>query len=95
MNERMNDPSLTILDIRESFELELASIDSTVHIPMGDIPNQLEKLDKSKTWVIMCHTGVRSLVVCDFLSQHGYSVLNFLGGIHAWSMQIDTSIPIY
>ena len=43
----------------------------------------------------MCHSGVRSANVCEYLKPLGYNVYNLNGGINSWSELIDSSVPIY
>mgnify|MGYP000865745325 CR=1 FL=1 len=85
-----------LLDVREPMELELAPVQGALHIPMGDIPQRLDELDKNKTIICLCHSGARSAQVAAFLEDRGYpSAINLLGGIHAWSLEVDRSIPTY
>jgi rhodanese-related sulfurtransferase len=85
-----------LLDVREPVELEMARLDPSVHIPMGEIPARLTELDRSKTIICMCRVGGRSAQVGEFLLQQGFtSVVNLAGGINAWSDEVDDSIPLY
>ena len=43
----------------------------------------------------MCHTGMRSMQVCMYLKNEGYDMTNLLGGIDAWSKEIDKKVKIY
>ena len=54
-----------------------------------------QKLDENKKIIVMCHSGVRSANVCQYLEPLGYNVYNLIGGIDAWSKLIDPSVPIY
>ncbi len=85
-----------LLDVREPAELAVAAVAETVNIPMAQIPGRLEEIDRSKTVVVMCHSGMRSMQVAGFLAHQGYeNVVNLDGGIDAWSREVDTSIPRY
>ncbi len=88
-----------LLDVREAWELQTASAkpDSLdlVHMPMQTIPARLAELDRSRPIACLCHHGGRSMQVAHFLASHGYNVVNVAGGIHAWSAQVDPSIPVY
>lgn len=90
-------PAATILlDVREPAELELASVEGALHIPMGEIPARLAEIDSSKTIICLCHSGVRSAQVAAFLAHHGYpAVVNLVGGIHGWSLEVDDTVPTY
>lgn len=88
-----------LLDVRETWELQTASAKpealDLVHMPMQSIPARLDELDKTRPIACLCHHGGRSMQVASFLSQHGFQVVNVAGGIHAWSAQVDPSIPVY
>lgn len=88
-----------LLDVREGWEVQTASAQSAaldlVHMPMQTIPARLDELDKVRPIACLCHHGGRSMQVAHFLLQHGYQVVNVAGGIHAWSAQVDPTIPVY
>ncbi len=88
-----------LLDVREGWELHTASAQSeamdSLHMPMQTIPARLDELDKSRPIACLCHHGSRSMQVAAFLQQHGFQVANVSGGIHAWSVQVDPTIPVY
>ena len=95
--QRMNDGhTLTLLDVREAWELGIANLEMAMHIPMDQIPDRLAELASDSEIVIMCHSGGRSRQVADFLQRNGYTnVSNLTGGISAWAEQIDSEMPIY
>lgn len=85
-----------LLDVREPWEVERASIDGTLAIPMRQIPNALAQLSTDRTTVCICHHGGRSMQVALYLESRGFTdVVNLAGGIHAWSEQVDASVPQY
>jgi len=85
-----------ILDVREPDEFELASISGSIQIPMGLILGQLPQIPKDKTGLVICHHGMRSAYVIKQLQKNGYTNLwNLRGGIDAWSIHVDESIPRY
>ncbi|MDD9996293.1 MAG: rhodanese-like domain-containing protein [Rhodospirillaceae bacterium] len=87
---------VTLLDVREPAEWQTAQVAGALHIPMRTVPGRLDELDPAHTWVVMCHGGVRSLRVAEFLAASGYArVFNLTGGIDAWSLEIDSSVPRY
>jgi rhodanese-related sulfurtransferase len=87
---------LTILDVRELWERQTASIVSSQHLPMSDIPSRLQELDPEQHIVVYCHHGVRSLSVTDWLRKQGYEkVQSMSGGIDQWSLEIDPKVPRY
>jgi rhodanese-related sulfurtransferase len=87
---------IMLLDVREPVELSMAAIDGAVHIPMAHIPSRLSELDNTKTIVVMCHGGVRSMAVAQLLKSSGFeNVLNLAGGIDAWARHVDAAVPRY
>jgi adenylyltransferase/sulfurtransferase len=87
---------LLVIDVREPWELQRASIPNAISIPLGEIPELSATLDREKEYVVMCHHGVRSEVAAEWLLNHGFSrVSNLDGGIDAWSTRVDKSIPRY
>ena len=88
-----------LLDVREGWEVQTACARPEgldfVHMPMQTVPARLSELDRSRPVACLCHHGGRSMQVAHFLAQQGYEVVNITGGIHAWSVQVDPSIPTY
>ena len=85
----------TLLDVRENEEIAIAKIQSSTHIPMGQIVDRIDEIDKNKPVIVMCHSGGRSARVCVYLAKNGYDATNLAGGINSWSINIDPSVPQY
>ncbi|MEM9383563.1 MAG: rhodanese-like domain-containing protein [Pseudomonadota bacterium] len=91
-----DDGAAVLLDVREAWELDVASVAGAVHIPMNSVPSRVRELDPGKPLIVMCHHGARSRQVAQWLTGQGFSdIANFDGGIDAWSRLIDASIPRY
>ncbi len=87
---------LFILDVREPWEYSMAKIEGSVLIPLGTLPQSLDKLDRNTEIVAHCHHGMRSADAVGFLLQQGFTnVKNLVGGIDAWSIQVDSTVPRY
>jgi rhodanese-related sulfurtransferase len=89
-----------VLDVRETWECQLASIApagcEVMIMPMQTVPARMTELDKDRPIACLCHHGGRSMQVGAFLERQGFSqITNISGGIHAWSSQVDPSVPIY
>ena len=92
-----------VLDVREPWELQTASVKADgftlLHVPMQSIPARLAELKQRGTdqsIACLCHHGIRSMQVANYLSQSGFTqVVNLRGGIEAWAQQLDDSIPQY
>lgn len=87
--------SLTLLDVREEWELGVAGVPGILHIPMGQVADRLDEIDRSREVVVLCRSGRRSLQVANFLQQNGFRAVNLAGGILAWSSELDATIPTY
>ena len=87
---------IVLLDVREPWEYNIAKIQGAQLIPLGTFGAEYKKLDPNSEIIIHCHKGMRSMDATQFLLQQGFkNVKNLTGGISAWSMQIDPSIPQY
>lgn len=89
-----------LLDVREPWELALASVHvegfELLACPMGSVPAQLAQLPPGRPVACLCHHGVRSQRVAVFLAQQGFDrVANIVGGIDAWSAELDPAVPRY
>jgi rhodanese-related sulfurtransferase len=86
----------TLLDVREPYEVQTASIEGACWIPMREIPARLRELPKEQTVVVFCHHGERSERVARYLAMHGFTeVINVDGGIDAYADRINSEIPRY
>src|SRR6266704_1330712 len=85
-----------LIDVREPFEFEIARIDGAKLIPLGEILERAEELDREQMLIVHCHTGRRSEQAVRLLKQRGFAkVCNLEGGIDAWSDFIDPTVPKY
>ena len=89
-----------VLDVREPWELQTASVSADgfalVAIPMNQLPARMGELDPAQPVAILCHHGARSQRVAMFLAQNGFTqVANVAGGIEAWSRELDPKVPRY
>lgn len=85
-----------LLDVREPWEYALAKLEGSHLIPLATLPQSLGKLDRNAEIVAYCHHGMRSEDAAGFLLQQGYQhVKNLVGGIDAWSVHIDPTVPRY
>jgi rhodanese-related sulfurtransferase len=93
---RASGKPFVLLDVREPFEIEVASLSDAVHIPMRQIPARMGELDRDAEIAVLCHHGGRSAQVARFLSAQGFaSVHNVDGGIDAYAKRVDTGIRRY
>jgi adenylyltransferase/sulfurtransferase len=85
-----------LLDVREEHELNIAQLDFDHHIPLGDLPDDYEKLSRDEELVVYCRSGGRSMKACELLEKKGFTdVTNLTGGVLAWADEIDPAMEKY
>jgi len=91
-----NKEALTLIDVREPYEYEIARIDGSRLIPLGELESHVGELPRTGTLVCQCHSGGRSEHAARLLQEAGFeNVYNLAGGIDAWSVEIDPAVPRY
>ena len=86
----------TVLDIREPEELAVCIIAGSVAIPMQQVLDELEGLPRENPLIVVCHHGMRSAMVTEFLRKNGFdNAWNLAGGIDAWARHVDPDMPRY
>jgi rhodanese-related sulfurtransferase len=89
-------PSPFLLDVRESWEYSHCHIGGSHSIPMGSVPARMGEVPKDRDVVVICHHGGRSQQIAFYLEQAGFErVFNLQGGVNAWALQVDPSMPRY
>jgi monothiol glutaredoxin len=84
-----------LIDVRTPYERELARIDGARLLDDTSYP-ELLALDRGTRLVFQCHHGIRSQAAAEHFVQQGFTdVHNLVGGIDAWSRQVDPSVPRY
>ncbi len=87
-----------LLDVREPEEYATARIESALLLPLGELPRRIAEIAewKDRPVVVHCHHGPRSARACALLLEHGFrDVSNLVGGIEAWSLTVDPTVPRY
>ena len=88
--------TLALIDVREEWEFAICQIDRSRNIPMAEVPEMLSSLDPASPTVLICHHGIRSAQVGDFLERNGFlDVINLAGGIDAWARDLDPQMATY
>jgi rhodanese-related sulfurtransferase len=95
--QRQQPKAPVLLDVREPWEFQTASLPNSLLMPMGEVASRAHtELDPDAPIVVMCHHGARSLNVAMWLREQGFTHAQSLaGGIDAWSRSIDPEVPRY
>ena len=95
LKKMLKNNEVVLVDVREPYEVEICNIKGSLYIPMNEIPQNIDQLDKEKRYAVICHSGVRSLYVSNYLNSLGYSTLNVIGGIDRWATDVDKNMKRY
>ena len=97
LKERLeNGDKFMILDVREPWEINICTLPGSTYIPMGQITQRTNELPDDQDIVVLCHHGIRSMQVANYLLRNGFeNIINLTGGIEAWSRDVDPSTPTY
>jgi sulfur-carrier protein adenylyltransferase/sulfurtransferase len=96
LSRKLKHDRVLVLDVREPFEYDIARIDGSTLVPLGELPDRLGELPRDRQIVVMCKTGVRSAEAITFLQQEGFrDIYNLDGGITAWAKEIDPDMARY
>ena len=85
-----------LLDVREPWEFSICKIEGSVNISMSEPEKLINELNANDEIIAICHHGMRSFQVCNYLENNGFNkVLNLDGGIDSWAKTIDTDMAQY
>ena len=92
--------TLQLIDVREPHEVEVASVPHFINLPLSQFPawsgTISSQFDPATETIVMCHLGMRSAQMCQWLMGQGFTnVKNLSGGIDAYSRKIDPTVPLY
>ena len=94
--ELLKEGKIKLVDVRSAQEYAIASVPGSVLADQNLAQEILQTWPKDTPIVTMCHHGMRSLDAAAYLRGHGFTnTRSMTGGIDAWSLQIDDSIPRY
>ena len=95
LKSMLDDKSVILIDVRGSEEQALASLDAAKTMS-GETMQEIEAMPKDTALAFICHVGNRSQVAAEHFRKQGFTnVSNVVGGIDAWSKEIDTEVPEY
>lgn len=94
--DKLNSPDFQLVDVREKYEVAICALNG-IHIPMGEVVNNIEAIDINKEVCIVCRTGKRAEAVADLLeTDYGFSNVSVLeGGILAYAKEVDQTLEVY
>lgn len=87
-----------LVDVRQPWEHETAALPDSVLVPLNELRERADEINPPEGALVVayCHHGVRSLSAAELLERLGHKpVVSLRGGIDAWSLQIDPTLPRY
>ena len=85
-----------MLDVHEPAEVAICALESSLCIPMQQVPKRLETLPHDHPLIVICHHGTRSGMVMAFLRKNGFdNAWNLAGGVDAWASQVEPDMTRY
>lgn len=81
--------TLNVIDVREDAEVANGVIPGAIHIPLGEIQDRKDELDKATPYIVVCHAGGRSFTAASYLESEGFDVTNMEGGMSAWEGELE------
>jgi rhodanese-related sulfurtransferase len=91
---------LQLIDVREPQEVAIARLEGFENLPLSEYAEWSEQIrthfNPEAETLVLCHHGIRSAQMCEWLVTQGFThVKNITGGIDAYSIVVDRSIPRY
>ena len=85
-----------LLDVREEWEFDICHIDGASLVPMHELVARVGELDPACATVVICHHGMRSRMVAQYLEQQGFAqVINLSGGMAQWAEEVAPTMARY
>lgn len=83
------DGSRTLLDVRTTMEYDGGHIDGFINIPVDELRENLDKIEKGKPVYVICQSGLRSYIAARILEGNGYEAYNFSGGFRFYDAVLN------
>lgn len=81
---------VVVLDVRTPDEFQEGHIPNATLIPLQELENSLNEIDKEQTYLVVCRSGNRSAQASQILSSNGFSnIYNMTGGMNNWGFEIE------
>ena len=89
-------PDITLIDVRETWEYNVVYIENSIHIPISEIQSKMHDFDEEQSIAFICHHGIRSRMVGIYFERNDFTnIINLRGGIDAWAKTVDNTMALY
>ncbi len=76
-----NDGRTQLVDVRTPREFEAGAFAGFVNIPLDELRERLDELDKQRPVVVTCRIGYRGYLAARILEANGFNAYNLAGGV--------------
>lgn len=83
------DENIELIDVREDFEIKFGKIPEAKNIPLQQLLNSLNELDKNKEYILICRSGSRSDMAGQFMEMQGFKTVNVVDGMIGWRGEME------
>lgn len=82
--QKHNHKNVEVLDVRTQEEVEEGMIPRAIHIPLNELENRVDELNKDKEYITVCRSGKRSAQAADILTENNVQAQSLEGGMLGW-----------
>jgi rhodanese-related sulfurtransferase len=79
----------SVIDVREDNEVRAGRIPGARHIPLGEVLQRLNEIEKDKEHIMVCRSGNRSGLASEWLQERGFKIKNMTGGMMNWNGDLE------
>lgn len=93
LQQKINEEEkLNIIDVREPMEVQFGKVPGAKNIPLQELINSLDHLDKTKQYILICRSGNRSGMAGQYMSMQGFKTVNVVDGMIGWNGPTETTV---
>ncbi|AST07397.1 rhodanese-like domain-containing protein [Anoxybacillus sp. LAT_35] len=88
--QMMQKEDVVVLDVRTEEEYASGHIPGAILLPLQQLPDRVDELNKNKTYIVVCRSGNRSAQASELLVKEGFSsIYNMTGGMNEWKGEVE------
>ncbi|MGJ7036113.1 rhodanese-related sulfurtransferase [Anoxybacillus eryuanensis] len=88
--QMMQKEDVVVLDVRTEEEYASGHIPGAILLPLQQLPDRMNELNKNKTYIVVCRSGNRSAQASELLVKEGFTnIYNMTGGMNEWKGEVE------
>lgn len=92
LTELLSEDGYTLLDVREPAEYAFSHIPNAISMPLGEIEDKMNELNRDKKVLVICRTGSRSDLAAQKLANSGFEAINVMPGMSGWNGETTSKV---